>query len=154
VGSGPLTLVERLALLGSVQILRGGGVQALADLASASEEAFFESGEAILERGAEGTHLHLIVGGEVDASRVDPAARRSYGPGDIVCGVASFGSSAVPWEARARVATRVLSFSSELWFDLMEEHFDMVRSTLAAIAERRALLIEFLAERSGGIVFT
>jgi CRP-like cAMP-binding protein len=154
VGSGPLTLVERLALLVSVRILRGGGVQALADLAAAAEEASFGSGDVILERGATRTHLHLVVHGRVDASRADPEAERSYGPGDIVSGVASFGSSATAWEARARVPTRVLSFSSELWFDLMEEHFDVVRSTLAAIAERRVVLLEYLAEKAGGLVLT
>ena len=106
--------------------------------------------------------LHVAARHSADALAIDAELQLrdagdrpcERGPGDIVCGVASFGSSAVPWEARATLPTRVLSFASEQWFDLMEEHFDMVRSTLAAIAERRAILIEFLAEKAGGIVFT
>jgi len=154
VGSGPLTLVERLALLINVRMLRGGGVQALADLAAASEERSYGSGDRVLERGVERTHLHLVVHGEVEALRVDPGASRRYLPGDIVCGVASFGGPALAWEARAVAPTRVLSFPIELWFDLMEEHFDVVRSTLSAVAARRVLLLDHLAEQSGGLVLT
>jgi CRP-like cAMP-binding protein len=154
VGPGPLTLVERLALLVDVRMLRGGGVQALADLAAPSTEAFFETGAVVAGRGVEPTHMHLVVHGEVEASRTGPDAVRRYGPGDIVCGVASFGAPALAWEARATMPTRMLSFPIELWFDLMEEHFDMVRSALTAAATRRVVLLEHLAERLGGLVLT
>jgi CRP-like cAMP-binding protein len=154
VGSGPLSLVERLALLVNARLLRGGGVQALADMAAASEEASYRAGEAVLERGTERTRLHLVVEGQIGASRTDPEAARGYGRGDIVCGVASFGVQALAWEARAKTPARILSFPIELWFDLMEEHFDLVRAALVAIAARRVVLLEYLAEQNGGLVLT
>ena len=110
VGSGPLSLVERLALLVNVRILSGGGVQALADLATASAEASFAAGATILERGVARTHVHLVVHGEVRANRGGPEVTRVYGAGDVVCGVSAFGAPSLPWEARAMTPTRVLSF--------------------------------------------
>src|SRR5258708_7004500 len=50
-----LDLVERLAFLSDVGMLRGAGVQTLADLAMIAREAVFASGEVVLTRGA-GTH--------------------------------------------------------------------------------------------------
>jgi CRP-like cAMP-binding protein len=143
---GPLGLVERLALLADVRMLGVAGVQSIVDLAAASRETHFEAGATLLERGAERHEILLVVSGEVAADRLDPSVERRYGPGDIVCGVASFGAPAPLWQARAVTATRVISFPVEVWFDLMEEHFDLVKSALAAVGRRREVLLEQMAQ--------
>jgi CRP-like cAMP-binding protein len=142
---GTMTLVERLALLLDVRMLRLAGVQALADLAAVSEELSFAAGELVFERGVEHDHLVRIVEGEVLAERAGPAVVRRQGPGDLVCGTAILGHVAERWQARAVTPTRAISFSIEALFDLMEEHFDLVRSTLAALGARRELLLDRLA---------
>jgi hypothetical protein len=58
------------------------------------------------------------------------------------------------WQAQATAPTRAISFPIEALFDLMEEHFDLVRSTLAALGARRELLLEYLATQSRDLVLT
>jgi len=149
-----LGLVERLALLLDVRMLRFAGVQALADLAAVSQQVSFAAGELLLEEGVEAEHLIRIVDGGVLAERSEPAVERRYGPGDLVCAAAILGRVAEPWQARATTPVRAISFPVEALFDLMEEHFDLVRSTLTALAVRRELLLEHLASASGDLVLT
>jgi CRP-like cAMP-binding protein len=151
---GTLSLVERLALLLDIRMLRSAGVQALADLAAVSQQTSFSAGDAIVERGHGHEQLARIVDGEVLAEREGPAMVRHYGPGDMVCGAAILGGVADGWQARATTPTRVLSFPVEALFDLMEEHFDLVRSTLAALGGRRELLLEHLAAAPGHLILT
>jgi CRP-like cAMP-binding protein len=153
-GDGPLGLVDRLALLAEVRMLGSAGVQSIVDLAAASRETHFDAGSTLLERGAERHEMLLVVSGEVVAHRVESRVERLYGPGDIVCGVASFGAPAPLWEARAVTPTRVISFPIEVWFDLMEEHFDLVKSALAAVGRRREVLLEEMARGQQELVLT
>jgi CRP-like cAMP-binding protein len=152
--SARLSLVDRLAALVDVRMLRGAGVQALVDLAADSEEVSFERDQVILPRGVERDRMLLVVDGEVLSSRADPPVERRHVAGDIVGGVCAFGSPALAWEARALSPGVGIAFAIEAWFDLMEEHFDLVRSTLAALMRRRELLMDHLAEASGGLVLT
>jgi CRP-like cAMP-binding protein len=154
VPAGTLGVVERLALLLESRTLRGGGVQALADLAAASKQVSFATGDLIVERGVEPDHIIRVVDGEVLAEREAPMVVRHYGPGDLVCGAAILGHSAGAWQARASGPTRGISFPLEALFDLMEEHFDLVRSILVALGARRNLLLEYLAAKSDDLVLT
>jgi CRP-like cAMP-binding protein len=153
-GEAPLTLVERLALLVDVRMFGNAGVQSVADLAAASQEVAFATGDVILERGSPRSELLVVIAGEVEARRTAPDVLRHYGPGDLLLGAASFTAAGPTWEARAVEPGRLLSFPREFWFDLMAEHFDLVRSTLAALAARRDVLLEVLAGRPQGLVLT
>ncbi len=150
----PLSLVDRLAALVDVRMLRGAGVQALVDLAASSEEVAFDRGDVLHARGVAREQMILLVEGEVVSTRIDPAAERRTLPGEIIGGASAFGTQALPWEARATTRARGIAFAIEAWFDLMEEHFDLVQSTLGALLARRELLLDRLAEASGGIVLT
>jgi CRP-like cAMP-binding protein len=152
--SAPLSLVDRVAAMVDVSMLRGGGVQALVDLAAGSEEVSFARDEVVFPRRVEHERMILVVDGEVLSSRLDPAAQRTFATGDIVCGAAAFGLPALAWESKATSPVRGIAFAVEAWFDLMEEHFDLVRSTLGAMLARREVLLEELAGASGGIVLT
>jgi hypothetical protein len=99
-------------------------------------------------------HLIQIIDGEVLAERKGPTVERHYAPGDLVCGAAILGRVADRWEARATSPMRGISFPIEALFDLMEEHFDLVRSAFAAIGARRELLLDHLAAESGELVLT
>ncbi|MGD0526588.1 MAG: cyclic nucleotide-binding domain-containing protein [Polyangiaceae bacterium] len=149
---GPLSLTERLALLFDVRMLRGVGVQALADLAGVSEQVSVASGDVLVARGRGCDRLLRIVDGEVVAERSDPSVARRYGPGDLVCGAAVLGGVVDAWEARAVTPTRCIAVPLESLFDLMEEHFELVRSTLFALGVRRGLLLDYLAGASGDLL--
>jgi CRP-like cAMP-binding protein len=150
--AGELNLVERLALLLDSRMLRTAGVQALADLAAASREVSFAAGELLFARGAECEQVFRVVEGDVLAECADPIMSRQVRPGDIVCGAAILGRIAGAWEARAATPARAIAFPVEALFELMEEHFDLVRAMLNALAARRLLLLEHLAARSEDLV--
>lgn len=141
-----LNVLERLAALLDEPLLRGAGVQTLTDLARVSEEIAFDAGQQVFERGVLREQMFVVLEGEVDITRVAPDVLRRSAAGRIVGGAAAFGQPALAWEGRARTPTRALAFGVEDWFDLMEEHFDMVRAILAALAARS----EELRETSAG----
>jgi CRP-like cAMP-binding protein len=143
-------LVERLALMLDVRILRYAGVQVLADLAAMSQPVSFAAGDPVLPPGGQREDFVLISDGQVFAQRTGPTVERLYGPGDLVCGAAMLGGVAGDWEARALSPVCGVSFPRTGLFDLMEEHFDLVRSAFAALGARRELLLDHLAVLSGG----
>jgi CRP-like cAMP-binding protein len=149
---GSLGLVDRLALLLDVAPLRGAGVQALADLAATSQQVSFGSGQIVIERGVQREQLVRVVEGVILAERADPTVVRHYRAGDLVCGAAIIGGAAEAWEAKALTPTVGIAIPIEALFDLMEEHFDLVRSTMAALGAERELLLDRLAAVSGDIV--
>jgi CRP-like cAMP-binding protein len=57
-----------------------------------------------------------------------------------VCDVAWLADGVPAWRARAATPVRALAFRVEDWFDLLEEHFEMVRATLRALARQREQL--------------
>ncbi len=144
VPAGRLNVVERLALLMEVPLLRGGGVQPLSDLAVASREIHFESGDELVERNARRERIFVVIEGQVDACREQPPGLRTARAGEIVGGAAAFGQPALLWNARATRRGRALAFRVDDWFDLMEEHFDLVRAALAALSMQHENLLDKL----------
>jgi CRP-like cAMP-binding protein len=147
--SGSLAFVDRLAVLADVQMLRGAGIQVLVELAEMMEEVTFEPGETIFERGSPRGEVLLVLEGEAEGNRLDPGLRVVFGPGSVVGGVASLGEPVVAWEARAITRVRAFSMKLEDWFDLMEEHFDLVRSALSEMALQRESILDDLSTGKG-----
>jgi CRP-like cAMP-binding protein len=146
----PLDFIERLAILADLPLVRGGGIQVLVELADSVEELTFEPGDPIFERGKWRGQAFLLLHGEVDSERVAPDAKVRFGPGSLVGGVASLGEPILAWQARAVTRVRALSIRIEDWFDRMEEHFDLVRSVLAALARMREAVLDDLAATQQG----
>jgi CRP-like cAMP-binding protein len=140
-----LNVVERLAALMDAPLLRGVGVQALSELAASAKEMTFEPEQALVGRGDSRDRVFLVLDGEVKATRTAPDVTWVGGPGEIVCSAAAFTERARAWQAQARVRTRCLAFTLEDWFDLMEDHFDMVRSTLRLLATHIEVLRDELS---------
>jgi hypothetical protein len=150
-GSGPpasagrLGVLERLAQLMNALPLRLAGVQALSDLALASEVVTFAPNEVVHAPGAKRERVYLVVDGQVAASRSPSDVVWTFRHGQIVCGAAAFGDCSSAWSARATLETRTLAFRIEDWFDLMEEHFDLVRSALAGLFLEGERLLDLAA---------
>jgi CRP-like cAMP-binding protein len=139
-GGPKLDIVERVALLMDVPPLRGAGVQPLSDLATASEELSFAAGEHLFVRNAHPDRVFVLIDGSVEAHREDPALSRQDGPGQVVCGIGALAGRGADWEACAVTRVRALAFFIDDWFDVMEENFEMVRATLAALAKEHERL--------------
>jgi CRP-like cAMP-binding protein len=143
------TFVDRLALLTEAGMFRDAGVQVLADVASVMEEMTFDAGQRI--EGEAKRRALLVLAGQVVADRRDPNISVVFGPGSVVCGAAALGEPVHAWNARAISPVRVLAIRLEDWFDLMEEHFDLVRSALGALARVRESILEELAADAGEV---
>ena len=152
--SPKLNVVERLALLTDVPILRGAGIQPLSDLAVASEEVVTAKGELIFGQGAAGDRVFVLVEGTATGVREEPHAVWQGTVGDLVCGAGALGERAAAWEVQAITRTRALTFRIEDWLDLMEENFEMVRSTLGVLLTQREICLAELAARTGSTAAT
>jgi CRP-like cAMP-binding protein len=144
-----LDVVDRLSVLAGTPLLRSAGVQTLSDLATVSEVVPLAPGQVVVEHGRATDRIHLLLDGQVEAVREDPTVHWRGGPGDIVCGTAAFTDAASAWKARCTAPGHALVFRIADWLDLMEEHFDMVRATLGALALDEEALIERLSPAPG-----
>ncbi len=129
-----LDVIERLAVLMQAVPLRGSGAQPISDLASLCEEVSLDAGKGLFEQDTEGDRVFVLVDGRVEATRESPHAVWRGGPGQVVCGMAAFAGSARNWRAQAVTRVRALVFRVDDWFDILEENFEMVRTTLATLA--------------------
>jgi CRP-like cAMP-binding protein len=152
----PLSMVERIAFFTDIGMSFNVGIQALADLANVSKDVSLEPGDSVFDSGAVKDHLLFVVDGEIDATRKDPEVRRRYAPGEAVAGAAVLSGLGAPWTARAVGSTRLLAVPIEAWFDLMEEHFELVHSTIGVLGADRERILDQLAAEAGpeGIVLT
>ncbi len=142
--SGPLAFVDRVAILAGAPLLRTAGIQVLVELAEAFSEITFEAGDAIFERGVHRGQAFLVLEGEAIGTRHNPEVRVRFGPGTWVAGVATLGPSIMAWEAHAVTRVRALTLRVEDYLNVMEEHFDLVRSALSELARlREVILAEF-----------
>lgn len=133
--------VERALALRAVPALSRASVQALMDLARLASDQHVEAGGLVFEAGRQ-RHLHVVVRGLVRARRVgEPAFEAAFGPGTIVGGLGALGGHEEQFEARALEPSVLVTFEREDYFDLMEDHFDMVRSALTALIDERERLL-------------
>jgi CRP-like cAMP-binding protein len=147
---GPLSVIDRLAILTDLPTARGAGVQALADLAAICQEVSLQAAEPLFAADEPTReHVFLLVTGEISVGREEPLVQRRYYPGEIVGGVVAFSDRGLRWSAHALTPARLLAIPTEAWFDLMEEHFEFEQAHFAAVAARRDRLLEELAAHSG-----
>jgi CRP-like cAMP-binding protein len=141
-GRGPLGLVDRVTLLRGVPLFAQGEVQALLDLATHAEEIELAVGAPMVVRGGPNDAMFVLVSGSVAASLVpgDGAAAETFGGGMLVFGSRAATSKDLGFEARATEPTRALRIVREDYFDAMEEHFALARSSMKALAAERELL--------------
>ena len=112
-------------------------------LAECLDELRFDAGELVFGAGVEGGgSLYVVAYGEVEASRAgDARFRARFGPGSIVCGTAALADELSSYAARATAKAVVLRLRIEDMFDVMEEHFDIVRGTMALLSGERERLL-------------
>jgi CRP-like cAMP-binding protein len=144
----PLSFVDRLSFFARAGMFRTAGVQVLTDVVGLVEERTFEAGAPLFTRENSPVAVLIVIEGEVLGDRRSapfPALRVHFGPGTVVGGVAALDEPIRAWDAHAVTPVRVLALKHEDWFDLIEDHFDLVRSVLGQISLTRESLLEQLA---------
>lgn len=121
----PDPFTRRLELLRRCGCMRYARIQTLASLAESAEQVVVDGPFT-----AGNDTLWLVARGSVVAEE------RTYGPGSTVLGPGAFLDRAQPRPALARAA-ELVRLELDDWFDVAEESFDLVRSTLVWIEEER-----------------
>ena len=145
----PLGFVDRVFLLHGLPLLAGAEMQALANLAEQAEEIALAAGDA-LDPHHVNDALHVVVSGQITASVPGGTRVRTYGPGRLVFGNAAAGAKDLGHDTRAGEGTRVLRLVREDFYDVLEEHFAIARSTLRALATEREVLVDEKERRAQG----
>lgn len=144
---GPLGFVDRTLLLRAAAPFRRASVQATVDLIEHTRVHEFPPGAQIIARGAEKTELLVVATGKVTLSFDDNHI--VFEPGTLLGGIACLAPE--PWSFDARAGSdapaRLLAIDKEDFFDAMEEHFDLVRATIAELTDERERLQAFQSEQ-------
>lgn len=146
------TLVGRALLLSELPMLRGAGVQAVTDLAETTVSQLVTAGEYLFKPRSRPGRVHVVVSGQVEVFRDEPRVTGRFGPGDIVGSALCLGTDDA-WGARAVKDSEVLSFWVEELFNQMEEHAEMARAAMTALALEREKLMERMADKLDEMVF-
>ena len=136
-----LHVVNRILVLRAVPAFRLASTQALAVLARLGSTTFASAGQALLSASETKDQLAVVGMGEVKVSWGESPLTATFGPGSLIGGGGVFAGDALG-AVRADSPVRALVFSLEDYFDVMEEHFDLVESTIVALAEEREMLLE------------
>jgi CRP-like cAMP-binding protein len=144
---GPLALLERIFLLRGIPLFAESEVQALIDLGAHALEGEVGAGDLVVARGEPNDSMIVVVSGELT---VPVAAHRdeTFGPGMLLFGSRAASSKDLGCEARAVFPTRMLRIVREDYFDAMEEHFALARSSMKALAAEREVLVNEKGRRA------
>jgi CRP-like cAMP-binding protein len=146
-----LGLIERVMLLRGVPLFASGEVQALLDLAEHAVEIDLEAGVPLALRGEPNEAMFVTVSGTVTASTSAAIPQETFGPGALVFGLCAATSKDLGFEARATTRTRLLRLVREDYFDAMEEHFGLGRSSMKALVAAREILANDVARRAESV---
>jgi CRP-like cAMP-binding protein len=129
------SLVDRLVALSSSFHFETASVQSLAELSTRSEIVRGTQGRRLLDPGAAGQRLFVVVAGIVDVERAAaPVVRAAFGPGDLLLGSVSLAGLVNEYSMTARTDSVLLSFDVSDLDDVIEDHFDLARSMFRGIS--------------------
>jgi len=128
----PLGFVERLTLLRDQPTFAGARLDALAELANASQEVRFAAGSPLVRLGDPAVSSFVIV----DGSLIGPQG--VLGPGHTIGGLEMLAERPYRATIEARTAVRALESSASAIFDVLEDHTDLGMAMLASFASTMA----------------
>jgi CRP-like cAMP-binding protein len=132
--------VARTLALGLVPALSRAPVQALASLGRAARPHRFAAGAQVLRQFEWTKQLYVLVEGSVRLRAPGLDARVS--PARVLGDLAMLGTGPCPYEFVAETDVVVLMLSRDTVYDIVEDHFGLVRSLFARISEQRERLLE------------
>lgn len=136
---GALSFVERTLLLRAAPPFRKASVQAAVEVAGIARLVTRAAGEALFSAGDAKRSYYVVADGTV-ALVDDGRSIAEFHPGAVLGGLGALAAEPWPVMARAVNAATVVAVELEDLFDVMEEHFDLVRGALSELAREREQL--------------
>lgn len=124
----PLGFVERLTLLRDQAAFRRARLDALAELAHASQEVRFAAGSAVVRLGDPAVSSFVIVEGTL------AGPQGLLGPGHTIGALETLAERPYRATIEARTPVRALESSANAIFDVLEDHTDLGMAMLASFA--------------------
>jgi CRP-like cAMP-binding protein len=124
----PLGFVERLSLLRDQPTFAGARLDALAELAHASQELWFAEGTPIVRIGDPAASSFIILDGSV------MGPQGLLGPGHTIGAFETLAERPYRATVEARTPVRALENSANAIFDVLEDHTDLGMAMLASFA--------------------
>ena len=140
-----LDAFERLVALRLTPAFAKATTQSLLRVAREATDLRLEPGETVYEVGAPTHSIHVVLQGAVAVEHPFPTL---FSPFHLLGGVAAFAHPTRTAPAVCRAPACLLEVSLDHLHDVMEDHFDLVRSLSAFLATER-LRVQRLAPPSG-----
>jgi CRP/FNR family transcriptional regulator, cyclic AMP receptor protein len=102
-------------------------------IAEAMEDVRARAGEVVFEAGTPAEHYYFVVEGEVEMVRPGGAPWTVTGPGLVGVIDVALARPHVR-KAVAKTDARILRLPAPIWFDALEDSFDLARSVIASMA--------------------
>jgi CRP-like cAMP-binding protein len=144
-----LNLVERMLLVRKSLAFRSATVQSVARLAQVAEEIELAAGEILHQPGKPAHSFYVVASGTVEITSVEPEVSARFGAGEIVFGAGAVGLRVPGFTSRALAPTVLLAIRREDFFDIMEDHFEVMRSVMKGVSHERERVLTERAERRG-----
>jgi CRP-like cAMP-binding protein len=145
-----LTLLERTLALRKLPVFQAAGVEATLRLVALASEVDLAPGETLFAEGDACDTVDVVTGGAIAVERSAPPLHAEFGAGSVVGGVGTIGVSRHAFGARAVAGAVLLRLRKDDVFDVMEDHFELVRAWLAAINVEREEIMQRHGVRDEG----
>jgi len=146
-GERPLSIVEQLLFLQRTRVFHGIPVNVLANLIRDEGELRLDAGETIWSDGDPGTQLIVVVRGSVRCGVEGSAGHFVAGPGYVLGADAVFGGISYSYDAVAETPVVAVGLSANALTDMIEDHFELGRRSLAHFAQEEVRLQLLASER-------
>jgi CRP-like cAMP-binding protein len=101
-----------------------------------------DEGAVLFDEKARPGRIYVVVTGEIEAVHPGLATPARFREGGVVTGPAALLEQGAGFLARATTPTTLLALGFDDVFDLMEEHFSLVRSAMMFMAGQVDMLLE------------
>jgi CRP/FNR family cyclic AMP-dependent transcriptional regulator len=130
-----LLTIEKVMTLKSVAIFSKVPDEVLANLASVMEEVEFQKGDEIYSKGGEGQTMYIIVDGKIRVHDGDQTFV-TLGERDFFGELTTLDPEPHLATVTADANTRLLGLSSDLLYELMSDHAEVLRGIIHVLCER------------------
>lgn len=127
--------IERVLVLKTVHMFAGLSDEQLVELAGGMRELSFADGEIIMQQGARGRSVFVIVSGQVDVIR-DGAVLARLGEREVVGELAAFDPKPRSATVQAVGPTHLLELDNRHIEWLMANDMDMLRAVIQVLCRR------------------
>jgi ATP/ADP translocase/HEAT repeat protein len=134
-GKRMLLTIEKVMILKSVALFEGLPESMLADVAGALAEADVLAGERIVEEGAVGTAMYIVVSGAVRLTS-EGKELATLGPREVFGELAALDPKPRTATATATADTHLFRIEADVLYELMSDSTDFTRALVAGLVRR------------------